>query len=409
MTGVKAHRRHRDQAASRVAGYRTSRPRGSVAALVLAAACLATLGVLGAEHVHAAPFNIMTMGDSRTHGVNTVEPNLFNVTDHNVTGLNSDGTDDPTDDDDDLGGYRVPLWQRLKDNGFDPKMVGSQTQSHNQGGVPDNNSVFVPDGSNSDNWAHEGHSSWRIGGTYTDGSVSGGSFPDNGDATNGGVPSNWVGADTADGNGSAGRGLIEHIDEIFDPNISVDPSTSDRPGTDPASVDLVVLWIGINDIKNDEDPDTAPSRLIQLIDELNTFVSHAEILVLNQSYVSDTSAAESMGGSTLTSYPLGDVATVNSAIDTFNSDFATLFDQQNYSNASLVDINNAIEAYRAQVGDDTLVFGDGLHYTDPAYQFVGEYLADEIALTVIPEPGVLALALLGGGLTLTRRDRRAPS
>ncbi len=303
----------------------------------------------------AIPVTIMPIGNSQTHG------------------FIENGQTEP------YYGWRVPFQGALTGFGVDATLVGSQNVT---GGVSD--------GTNAQNTNHEGHSSWHIGGIYNKSETHNASGNDtnrpsgsqNIDSdtwrwpeTPGSIPNNFDGF----------RGLLDELPDIFDDSIG---------GTDPSTVDIFMLSIGINDIKDNEDRLGAPDRLAAVV---------AAIVAANPTaklFVSTLNPVES----TFSTSNGGDATQINGAIDSFNAEIASDIAALANPNVMLLDPNAFLDSFIATNGESA-TFTDGLHFTEDAYAALGDFYAGEVANFLgVPEPGT-AMLLMAGGLLAMRRRR----
>ncbi len=329
------------------------------------------IGLAAASTAQADPYKIMSIGDSLTHGINT-----FPVPSAPY-------------------GYRVPMFNELTSQGFDIEMVGSQFQTDSNGTGA--GGTVYQDGTSDLNKYHEGHSSWRIGGTYDLTNVAGTSqlhtasnvVDHGGDMvsfkyTEGTIPENF-GPNQPDGGQATARGIFEHLPTMLN---------ASGPGHDPSDVDMVILWIGINDVKNGEDAASAPTRLLNLVDlAVSLLPSDSNLILMNLAAVGDDYS--------LSGPYNGDAVGLNAAIDAFNSSLLSGFNAKNYANVELFDTNALLDQYLALNPGTDPYYVDELHFADGTYEFIGQTLADQIT-QAIPEPSVLAMLVISAGLMGSR-------
>ncbi|MEM1212211.1 MAG: PEP-CTERM sorting domain-containing protein [Planctomycetota bacterium] len=296
---------------------------------------------------------------------------------------------------------------------------------------------------------HNGQGGWRIGGSYNLANINGnqdlvnlnGSTGNGGFAytpgqipfstfDNGPIDISGPGTDvidtgnnglTADGANTFDRGIREHIPEMAEPL---------------GQADVVILAIGVNDVKNREDVEgsgsnvfervqngAAQQRLYELILDIKASVdADTEIYVANIATVND-------------SFDWNTTADAQAAIEGFNTAFredyfgAAYEDFAGYTNAivsateeadpeGLLDnvfllnvhgqIDDLIGRDPGDMDFSRALSADNLHWSEEGYDAIGQFYGDIIAANsaFIPEPSSGVLLLAGLGL-LASRYRRA--
>ncbi len=413
---------------------------------------------------HAVPMiGVHTIGDSLVSGSNA--DNREYVRDFYGYGTLPGNASDPGDaayNPVPFASWRAPFQFHLADAGFEVDMLGTVSSvSDLPDTVIDPNTLLPATFTTSDNRTYtydpdnDAHGGWRIGGTYVLDNNNGGStlFDANGGATTGngtfvytpgqlpfgtfdsgpidivpGVDSPVDGVDVIDtgGNGLTpdsanvfGRGIKDHLPEM-------QPSLT--------AADVVVLQVGVNDLKNREDVEgsgssvtekiengNAQQRLYDLILDIKSRVSsNTEIYVANIATVNDDfrwdttadaqEAIEAFNESFRDTYFGNDYQDVAGYTDALATASGTADPGGLLDNVFLVNVHYQIDELIGLNGGGTpdysqAIADDQLHWTDPAFDHVGEFLADVIAeTTAVPEPGS-ALLLAGAGVLLFRRRR----
>lgn len=309
---------------------------------------LLVLVLVGAgDRALAAPVDTLLIGDSITRGFDPV------------------GDGDEIDWDGDIhGGWRAPLYVKAHEWGIDLNYLGREDTGPSTVEV---NGQSVPfDGQ------HEGHNGARIDTTLT--------------------------------SDSGAHSILDRLPDMFDTN---------NGGTDAAEIDYIFLSIGINDVRDREDNGLSydstdsrytPNRLNNLVSEIKNILDSAGNLTAKLMVSNVLPVRDEFSNFSNVTEPFGDE--LNQDIITFNTALADFFDGNGahltLDEVYLLDPHSIINADRETYihtfnADDN---PDYLHMTVEGNQALADYYA-----TVIPEPGTLALFVVGAGL-LAFRPRR---
>ena len=416
---------------------------------------------------HAVPMiGVHTIGNSLVSG--STADNREYVRDFYGYGSLPGNSSDPGDaayNPSTFSSWRAPFQFHLADAGFEVDMLGTVSSvSDLPDTIIDTNTLLPDTFTTSDNRTYtydpdnDAHGGWRIGGTYdlANANNAGSTLSNaNGGATTGngtfvytpgqlpfgtfdsgpidivpGVDNPDDGVDvldtggnglTADGANVFSRGIKDHLPEM-------QPSLT--------AADVVVLQIGVNDLKNREDVEgsgatvtdkiengNAQQRLYDLILDIKTRVSSsteiyvANIATINDDFKWDTTAdaqeaIEAFNESFRDTYFGNDYQDVAGYTDALATASGTADPGGLLDNVFLVNVHYQIDELIGLNGGGTpdysqAIAPDQLHWSDPAFDHVGEFLADVIAeTTAVPEPSS-ALLLAGAGALLFRRRRSA--
>lgn len=417
--------------------------KGTIGASLVAAGAMVSL------HAQAGltiPLSVSTLGDSLTLG-HANDAAEYTRDFYGIGTLPGDSSNpgDAAYNPAAFFGWRANLQVGLSEQGFDVDMVG--TLSH-AADLPDtkldgiNAATFTTTGGQIITYDpdHNGHSGWHSGGTYDRSKVNDpGSGLYNGNNpgfgswtyTPGQVTNNTYRATaveavdlidtgsnglTLDGASVFNRGLRDHLPEFSTPL---------------GAADVVVIQIGINDLKNREDVEGSgvtvtervengnlQQRLVDLVNDVKTYVSPDTVIYLsNLATVNDD-------------FSWASTADMQEAVEAFNQ---SLLDE--YFGGAFIDAAGYTDAYAVGDSADGLdgvyllntheridelldlsisvggsldysvaLNADGLHWTNEANDYVGEYFAGVIGATV-PTPATAPLLAIGLGLIASRRRR----
>lgn len=369
-----------------------------------------------------------------------------------------------------FSGWRSALQFNLADHGFEVDMLGTTSSVSD---LPDtildgslNPASFTT--SDSRTYAydpdHDGHGGWRIGGSYDLANINGRTVlrDANGGATSGfgsfvytpgQLPiSNFdagpidvagFGTDvldtggnglTADGANVFNRGIRDHLPEMT-------PSLT--------SANVVVLQIGINDLKNREDVEGTGSSVTERVQNGNAQMRLYNLILDIKSQVSsDTEIYVSNIATVNAAFDWDTTEDAQEAVEAFNNSFRDTYfgadfqDLAGYTDAiaeasliadplGLLDNVFLVNAHRqideligltppalldpessaaSVISPDysQALSSDQLHWSENGYTHVGDFFADVIAQnTAVPEPTSAGLILAGAGLLIARRRRSA--